>query len=120
MLRTPTISMDDFPPFARCEKCESGPRHLDKTNAPDLQQVHIDMAEERYTQDVETFADWVACASEEREPSVFWTSISSAELVRVGLSGKCTPEQAQQAWIELRKRYLADQDIDGTAWGFVS
>ena len=92
----------------------------DNSNPPELRAAHWILAERRFTKDVELFADWVSCCSEAREPSDYWALISTAELVRMGLSGMCNPEQAKAVLDEIRKRYLADQDVEFAAWGFAS
>lgn len=91
----------------------------DNSDPPELRQAHWTLAEERFTTDVDHFAEWLTECSGDREPCDFFNGpISTPELVRLGLSGMCNPARAKAVLDELRKRYLADQPVEETAWSF--
>lgn len=86
-------------------------------NAPITNIAYV-MAEEEACNDVEQFGSWLNCVSEGREPSVFWTSISTPDLVRKVILGTgATEKQYAEACKELRRRYLAEyrRDIEQRA-----
>lgn len=67
-----------------------------------------EIAEQEFCKDMETFSDWLAGSSGEREPSVYWGPISTNELMSIALWGRCTPEQTHAAMRTIRRRYLTE------------
>lgn len=66
------------------------------------------VAEEEACNDVEQFGSWLACVSDDREPSVYWGPISTPEIVRTMLSGMANAQQCEMLCRELRDRYLKE------------
>lgn len=66
-------------------------------------------ATEKVCQDVEEFGNWLAWSNDDRQPSAYFASISTAELARVLLTEEATDAQLAAAARELRTRYLADK-----------
>lgn len=58
----------------------------------------------------ENIGEAIACASTERESSVYWGPISTAELVKImfGRPGNANAEQIEQARITFRRRLFAE------------
>lgn len=92
------------------ERRESGPSYLDRSDMRPVLSIHRQMAEERYTNNVELVADWLCVASDDPEPSEYWGLISTNELAQQAFSGKLNAEQCKAALDELRKRYLEDNE----------
>jgi RNase P/RNase MRP subunit p30 len=96
--------------YPHIERRDSGPAYLDRSDARPVLPIHRQMAEERYTKDVELIADWLCVASDDREPSEYWGPISTSELAQQAFSGTLNEEQCKAALTELRKRYLEDNE----------
>lgn len=67
-----------------------------------------EIAEQEFCKDMDTFSDWLAGSSGEREQSVYWGPISTRELMGIALWGRCTPEQTHAAMRTIRRRYLTE------------
>lgn len=96
--------------YPNVERRDSAPSFMDRTNVRAVTVVHRQIAEERYTQDVELIADWMNVADDSREHSDYFGPISTAELVRVCFGGKTNEQQSKAALDELRKRYLDEYE----------
>lgn len=74
------------------------------------------IGEEEVCKEVGLFSAWLDAANEDREPSAYFTSISSAGLVReILLNDRATDAQLAAAARELRQRYLADNEAEVVA-----
>lgn len=65
-------------------------------------------AEDEACEDIEAFGNWLAWSDDSREPSAYFTSISTTELAKVLINAEATGRQIIEAARELRQRYLAD------------
>lgn len=66
-----------------------------------------ELAMDDFLADTELFADWIACANPNREPSAFFGPISTEELLRLLLNvRKVNAEQIVAGWKELQQRYV--------------
>lgn len=76
---------------------------------PEVTEAAIQIGREQVCQDVESFADWLACASSEREDCAYFGPISSHELIaEIVMQDRATIDQVGQAMREIRRRYLED------------
>jgi hypothetical protein len=74
----------------------------------------LEMAQEKVLEDEEAFSEWL-CAETmsptERRPSVYFSLISTSALLKqVLMKQKASQEQLAQAWLEVRRRYLEDNE----------
>ena len=68
----------------------------------------LQYAQQELCEDIETFGNWLAWADDNREPSAYFTSISTTELAKVLINEAATDKQIVAAARELRERFLAD------------
>lgn len=96
--------------FPNIERIDSGPAFMDKSDARPILAVHRQMAEERYTKDLELIADWICTAETDLEDCDYFGPISTAELVRLWFGGEANEQQCKAISDELRKRYLEENE----------
>ena len=76
---------------------------------PEVTETAIQIGREQVSQDVDSFADWLACASSEREDCAYFGPISSHDLIaEIVMQQRATDQQIAEAMREIRRRYLAD------------
>lgn len=82
-----------------------------RINTASLTELAQRIGEEEVCKELGLFSAWLDMADEGREASPYFTSISTAGLVReVLLNATATDEQLAAAARELRQRYLADNE----------
>jgi hypothetical protein len=84
-----------------CGELDREPRHVPSP------EICRELAMDEFLADTEKFADWVACANPNREPSAYFGPISTEELLRLLLNvRKVNAEQMVAAWKEVQQRYV--------------
>ena len=68
----------------------------------------LEYAQQEACEDIEAFGNWLAWSDDSREPSAYFTSISTTELARMLINAEANDAQVVAAARELRQRYLAD------------
>ena len=70
------------------------------------------LAQETHCDNIEEYGRWLECAPTEREPSAYFVSISTKELVQLSLNHAATDEQLAAAQREIRERFLETLDVE--------
>jgi hypothetical protein len=93
---------------AECSKWDSPvtDRELDAFYGEPLSDIAIAIGEQHILADMDLLSDFVARASTEREPSKFFGTISTCELVQLTFGENAPEKQRSEAAIEFRTRFL--------------